>query len=515
MDTHNQNNDWTVTRRILLKLKKVIETLKVWIDRVNKSREGKYTPTFIGICSALVSTILLVLMLFIAPYLGMSDDGSFMREANPVGIYHLDYADEDLYFNYYVKEYLSLAPNGVSESSISSQRLLIHLAKLTDTFFTHDNLFDLRFLALIYGILFIPTIALLIKQAVQRAKTFSQSIVIGLLGILIFADVSYVTYFSSFYTEPVMYIGILLCVGAALALQNEKHNVSYLIIYTISGIMLTTSEKQCATIGIFLGILCVRFIFINKNVLWRLGCVSSVILLFVSGIISSYYIPTTYNQTSKYHAMTRGVLLQAADPEQTLKEFGIDSSYAVLTDTSSYDYYPFVNPENKVLEKDFYDRYSTTEISSYYLRNPKAMLAMLDISVKSALNFRSEFSGNYEKSVGMPKMAKSLFWSLWSSFKTNSAPKTIGFIIVLFLASILLFWKKSIKIVEKHRSSILLETILIIFCIAISQAIITIVNSGDAEMSQHLFLFSVAIDILIYFCFAEVLHKLKIIGTLQ
>jgi hypothetical protein len=52
---------------------------------------------------------------------------------------------------------------------------------------------------------------------------------------------------------------------------------------------------------------------------------------------------------------------------------------------------------------------------------------------------------------------------------------------------------------------------LVIFCIGISQAIITIVNSGDAEMSKHLFLFGVSVDILIYFCLAEVLHRLKII----
>jgi hypothetical protein len=513
MNTYNQNNDWTFTRRVLLRLKKIVSTLKAWIDIVNKNRAGKYTPAFIGWSAALVSAMLLIVMLFIPPYLGMSDNGSFSREANPVGIYHLDNSHEDLYFNYYVKEYLSLAPSGASPVSISSQRLLINVAKSLDSFFTHDNLFDLRYLALLYGILFIPAIALLIKQAVLRAKNFSESLVIGLLGVLVFTDVSYVTYFSSFYTEPIMYIGILFCIGAALALSDNKHNVRYLIIYTISGVLLTTSQNQCATIGIFLGVLCVRFIFINKNVLWRLGCICSMVLLFTSVMVSLYYIPTTYNQASKYHAMTRGILLQSTDPEQTLKEFGIDSSYSILTDTSSFDYYPFLNPDNKVLEKDFYDRYSTAEISYYYLRHPKALLAMLDISVKSAFNLRGEFSGNFEKSVGMPKMAKSLFWSLWSNFKTNSAPRTIGFIIVLLLASIILFRQKSIKTEEKYkyRRFIPRDAMFTVFGIAISQAIITIVNSGDAEMSQHLFLFSVAIDILIYFCFAEVLHRLKIV----
>ncbi|HEY5583983.1 MAG TPA: hypothetical protein VIK78_05775 [Ruminiclostridium sp.] len=511
--TYRQDDDWTFVRILLLTLKKVIDAMKSWINWVNKNREGKYTPTFIGLSAAFVSALLLIVMLFVPPYLGMSDDGSFARVANPVGIYHQDDTSENLYFNYYVKEYLSLAPNGTLVVSFSSQKLLIHVAKLMDTIFTHDNLFDLRFLALLYGFLFLPAIALLVKQAAKRAKTFFECVVIGLFGVLIFADVSYITYFSSFFSEPLMYISLLLCVGAALALQEEKHNVRYLLIYTISGIILTTAENQCAVIGIFLGIFCVKFLFINKAVLWRIGCIVAVFLLFSSAMLSLYYIPTTYTQASKYHAMTRGVLLQAEDPEKALVEFGIDESYSILTDTNSNDYYPFVNPENEALEKDFYNRYNTAEISYYYLRHPKAMIAMLDISVKSAFNIRGGFSGNYEKSAGMPKMAKSLFWSLWSNFKAYSAPKTVGFIILLLISSILLFRRKTLTIMQNHmqRSSIPLETMLVIFCIAISQAIITIVNSGDAEMSQHLFLFSGAIDLLVYFCFAEVLHRLNII----
>jgi len=410
MNIDNPNDDWIVTRRILLKLKKVMGAIKAWINWVNKNREGKYTPSLIGLGAAFVSALLMIMMLFVPLYLGMSDDGSFARVANPVGIYHQEDTDENLYFNYYVKEYLSLAPNETSVESISSHRLLINLAKGIDTFFTHDNLFDVRFLAMLYVLLFLPAIALLVKQAAKRAKTFSEAFVIGLLGVLIFADVSYITYFSSFFAEPLMYISLLLCVGAALALQEEKHNVEYLIVYTFSGILLITAENQCAVIGVFLAILCVKFSFINKNLFWRLSCIGSVFLLFVSVMISIYYVPTTYTQTSKYHAMTRGILLQAVDPEETLSEFGIDASYAVLTDTNSYDYYPFVSPEDKALEKGFYNKYNTTDISYYYLKHPKAMLAMLDISVKSAFNVRSGFNGNYEKSAGMPKMAKSLFW---------------------------------------------------------------------------------------------------------
>jgi hypothetical protein len=510
---YNKDNDWVIIRVIIQNLKKIVSTLKTWIDRVNKNREGKYSPFLIGICSALLSALLLTIMLFVPPYLGMADDGSFSSVANPLGIYHQEDLDENLYFNYYVKDYVSLASDETVNTNFSAQSILIRLAKLIDDFFTKDNIFDIRFLALIYGILFILSIAILIFHAAKRAKTFSQSVVIGLSGVLIFADVSYITFFSSFYSEPVMYICILLCVGAALGLKDKKHDIAYLIVFTLSGVLLTTSENQCAIIGVLLGILALRFLFINSNIFWRIGCISSVVILFISVMISVYYIPSNYTQTSKYHAMTRGVLFQASDPEKALEEFGIDASYAVLADTSSYDDYPLVNADSKALDKGFYDKYNSTKIAFYYFKHPKAMISMLDIAVKSSFNIRSGLGGNYEKSVGMPKMAKSLFWSFWSNFKANSAPKTLGFVVILFIAAIVLFRPRSLKLIKeyKERGSIPFDIILILFGIAISQALITIFNSGDTELSQHLFLQSAAIDLIIYFCFAEVLHRIKII----
>lgn len=506
------NEDWKLTRLIILTLGRLFAALKKWVGNINRKSEGKYTPAFIGWSSAFLSVLILVIILFIPPFVGMSDNGSFARTANPVGIYHKEDTRENLYFNYYVREYLSLAPEKSIKTVVSSLQPLIYIAKAIDDIFSRDTIFDLRFLALLYGILYIPAIALLIKQAAYRARTFSESVVVGAAGVLVFADVSYIAYFSSFYPEPMMFVTLLYCIGSAFALHRGEHNIVYLAIYTISGIVLTTVENQCAIAGLFLGILGVRFMFTRKNIFLRLAWGSSAMLLFLSMLISVYFIPSTYTQASKYHAMTRGVLLQSSDPDKTLKEFGIDSSYSILTDTSTFDEYPIINPYNKALEKDFYNRYSTTEIAFYYLKHPRALTAMLDISVKAAFNVRNGYTGNYEKSAGLPKLAKSLFWSMWSNFKMNSAPKTVGFIAVLLIGIVLLFNRKALEksgnIHTKNFS--LLEVMTVIFLMAISQAIITIVNSGDAELQQHLFLFGTSVDILSYFCFSELLHKLRI-----
>ncbi|MDF2984999.1 MAG: hypothetical protein K0R50_509 [Eubacterium sp.] len=513
MKKNNPKDEWKVIRFIIIVFNKIAAFFKYFIGAINKNREGKYSPFIIGMGAGLLSLILLVIMLFVPPFLGMSDDGSFSRVINPVGIYHREDTSENLYFNYYVKDYLSLAPQEKSFSNPTGLRMLVNAAKWVDEAFTRDSIFDLRFLAVFYSLLYIAAIVILIKQASKRAETFTESVAIGLAGVLIFSDVSYLAYFSSFFLEPLLFIAVLFCTGAALGLQNEKNNTFYLIVYTFFGIVITTMEKEYALTGIFLGILGVKFVFIGKSFLWKAGCFTSVLLLFLSVMVSLAYSPDSFTQSSKYHAMTRGVLLQATDPDKTLKEFGIDGSYSILTDTNANEQYPLLNPDNAALQNGFYDRYNVAEISYYYLRHPKSMIAMLDISVKAAFNIRRDYSGNYEKSAGMPKMAKSLTWSFWSNFKTNSAPKTIGFLVVMLVAVFILFRQKSVRIINyyRQRNSIPLETMLIIFFIGLSNAIVAIVNSGDAEMTQHLFLFSVSIDILIYFCFAEVLHKLRIL----
>lgn len=513
MNMKKNKDEWKKTRFIFSSLSKVAAFSKKTVTGLNKNREGKYSITVIGLGAGLLALLLLIIMLFVPPFLGMSDDGSFARRINPAGIYHREDTGENLYFNYFVREYLSLAPESGLFAGFTGQRALIFAAKGLDGLFTRDSIFDLRFLALIYGLLYIPAIVLLVGQAAYRVKTFTESVVIGLAGVIIFADVSYITYFSSFYTEPLVLISIVFCAGAALALQQERHNMFYLIVYTVFGSVLTTIENKYAIAGLFLGILGVKFVFMNKSLLWRAGCIASVLLLFFSVMFSAAYAPSSFTLSGKYNAMTRGVLLQSTDPEKTLREFGIEGAYSILADTSSNEQYLLVDPENKDLKQGFYDRYNSAEIAYYYLKHPRSLVAMLDISVKAAFNIRRDYSGNFERGAGMPKMAKSLFWSIWSSFKTNSIPKTIGFLLVLLAAIVLLFRKKSVKIIGgyRQRSSIPLEVMLVIFCIGVSNAMITIVNSGDAEMIQNLFLFSVSLDLIIYFSLAEVLHRLKIL----
>lgn len=509
---NNESDDYRRIRIGFGIFGKIYKHIKSLNDYINIRMQGKYSPNLIGVYAGIASAILLIIMLFIPHYLGLSDDGRFSRVMNSVGISNFDSNSDDSYFNYYVRRY-STVTTGVEQTSyFSSLTIFVRVALAINNLFIKDAVFDMRFMALVYGIIFIPTVMLLVKIAARKVDNFTEGAIIGAAGVIIFSDVSYITYFSSFYAEALVFVCFLLCIGCALSLQKEGKDDFWLILYTLSGILMITGERQYALSGIFLGIMALTFIFIKRKFNWRIECIVASFILVLTSFFSFYFIESDFTLSSKFHAMTRGVLLQSKNPEETLLEFGIEPNYSVLADINANFDYPLTKAYNKALEIGFYDKYDTFDIVSYYVKNPGSMISMLDLSVKSVFNTRIDYSGNYEKSAGYNPKAKSLFWSAWSTYKMRSAPKTIGFVFVLIIAVFIIATANRVNIEDK-RSPILLQTMILIILVGLSQSIMTIVMSGDAEFSGHIFIFGVSIDLLCYFSFSEILHKLNIIQS--
>ncbi len=486
-------------------------------EKLNKKMESRYSPGVIALVVMCFSLVLLILMLFVPNYLGVADDGSISKIMNGAGVSYLQSDVDEIYNNYFVRVYSNVLTDYQKASgNLSSHILIIRVAVALDNLITRDKYFDIRFLGLIYGILYAPALWLLVRQACARVKKFSEGVVIGAFGVFIFADVSYITYFNSFYPEALWFVIFLYCIGAGLAFQEQNtagKDVALLCLLMFSGLVLISSRQQSAVIGIIVAVYILKLMFIRRHWLWVALCIIMSTFLTFASLLCMLKLESDFDERSKFHAMTRGVLFQSSNPADTLEEFGIESSYEMLTDASSYDFLPFVQAENvDVLEDGFYQKYTIQDIAVYYVRHPGKMLAMLDVAVKASFSIRRSYCGNYEISVGLPEKAKSLFWSGWSTFKSQSAPKTVGYLILLVVGIILLYGKSyNLRPEKNRRSTVILDTLIVVLFVCLSQAIIAIVNSGDAELTQHCFLMGMGIDIISYFVLAEVLHKLNIL----
>ncbi len=481
-------------------------------DKLNHLMHKKYTSGRVAFAASLAITLLWIIMLFVPPYLGVADDGSLYKVMDRAGLSYIEGDADDIYNNYYVREYLIHDDITVKEKAGNSQDLFVRAAVFIDQMITGDQTFDLRFLALLYGIFYIPAIFLIVNNACKKVSNFSEAAFIGILGVFIFGDISYITYFSSFYPEALWIVCLASCIGWICNLESKKGGYINLIALLIYGIIFTTTRQQCAVIGFILAGFFIRVAFINKKFWWKTSCVLFSFIMSMTGVFSVGILESDFSLTSKYHTMTRGVLFQASNPEKALEEFGIDPSYSIMSKTSAYNYYPFILPDDPKLKEEFYNQYDTADIIIYYIKHPVSFLRMLDLSVKNETNLHRDYCGNYEKNHGMPKMAKGIFWSGWNYFKVRSAPQTIAYPIILLILSYLIsISKRKEKRTEIEKGSYNLTNLtFILLAIGISQAAITIVMSGDAEFTQHAFLLGSSMDMIVYFIVAEALSKLKI-----
>jgi hypothetical protein len=492
--------------------------LKKMRQKINDRMSEHYSPIRLAFMSTVVCMIMMIIILFTSPYLGVANDSIANNKMSAYGLKYLekDMVSDDengdafLSNEYFIKTYRIVHSD---EQELSSQALIVSAAKGIDYLFTKDNLFDIRFLGGLYALLWLPGVFLILKSALERVSYFSEGIVLAVFGTLIFADVSYITYFNSLYPDALLYICMLYISGSALSLHKEnKWNHMYLLILMVAGICLTFVSKKSFSAGIFLAFFCFLQIQFFKEYRSKLLLLMVVSVLLFSSVVSFFQGNEEFDITGKFHAMTRGVLLQSNDPSKTLENMDIDVSYSILTDYSLYDYYPVSEIGNQLLQDDFLDRYTTADIALYYIKHPGSMASMWDLGVKASFNLRRDYCSNYEKSVGMPPMSKSIFWSSWSIFKERSAPKTIGYLILIIIAIFIMSGK---KIFNKHTldrwNYIYFTLMMTLLFIGLGDITDVVIKSGDAQLVQFNMVLGIILDILSYFVLAEILHKLNIL----
>ena len=161
----------------------------------------------------------MLIIFVLPPPLGVASDGSLSQTMSDSG---LRYLEEDLNHqenDYFVQQYERVVP---TYENMNIHILTVKLAEKLDDWITSNSIFDLRFLAFIYAIFYMPALWLLIKSATERVAFFSERAVVTILGILIFSDISYLTFFNSLYSEALIFLCILYCAAFGMSLQKEK-----------------------------------------------------------------------------------------------------------------------------------------------------------------------------------------------------------------------------------------------------------------------------------------------------
>lgn len=465
------------------------------------------SPSVLAAVGVLVVT---VIALFTPPYIGMADNGDFFRVLYGNGIYFNQPDYDSQYFGYFVKEYgIFQYFNENAGSLLSSHSFLIRFALLVNRLLVDGMVFDIRVMGAIHTLLFTAAVYLLVESITWRMPG-KYGYIVAALAVFMFADTGYTAYFNSFYGEGLVYIMLLVLFAAWLLLYRGRYNDWVLLaIFVFSAFILTTSKQQNAPVGVIVAIMGISLIVLRRSRPYRVAVSLSLIALLAAGVATYVWIPKEFVNINKYHAMTRGVLLDSPDPEGDLRFFGIDRQYALLKETVYYELYATADVDSPKLEAGFYNRYGFGSIVAFYAAHPDRLLSILDTAAQSAFTIRPGAMGNYEKTAGKAFGEQTRFFSAYSLIKKEALPKTFGFI-VIWLTMVTVCYAPSFWAAVKARDPRGSQKLILIVTtagIGLSGMVVSIIGAGDADLAKHEFLFTVAFDLVTFLAVADAVGK--------
>jgi hypothetical protein len=467
--------------------------------------------------------VLMLLWLFIYPH-GLADNGDFFRIIHNLGLSHFGGTDSDNYFNYFTDKYWLTGyfiDNKVS--FLSTQTIVIMISIGINRIFNHSNIYDIRSLAFVYVALYLIASYIILKFIVSSVKTIFKnegtdfiriiSWICPLLFVFIFGDFSYLLYFNSFFGEPLSFTMLLLIVALTIKiLTSKKPNLFLLGLYFLVIVMFIGAKQQNAPIGLLFVLFAFHLMTLFKNKRWRISVIVGCVVIAVSSVITYVAISGDIRYINQYNSMTTGFMRYSQSADD-LKSIGLDPQLDILKNTTVYNRYPVILSDSPIMYKKLYNQVSIYKISLYYAKNPDLLLRQLQSALSNSFIIKAGMVGNYLKSSGKPPIAKSYFFSLYSTIKEfvlSYSSGTVIFIFFIFYSALGYIYYNFLKTHYK-RGLLAIEFILLIGLMGIMQLLITIVGSGDADLAKHLFLFNVDFDLLFLFSIYCLIYLCKLI----
>jgi hypothetical protein len=439
--------------------------------------------------------IVAIVLLFAGPFIGVADNGDFLRIMGTAGLNYYDAGEsyEDRFFGY---AHTLFAYDGFLRGFYpSTQILLVVLARLIGGI-ANGEAFDIRILGGIYTALLLA--AGYVAITAVRTEFRIVSALLALLMVFVFADVGYLAYFNSLFGEPVSFVFLLLSIGFGLKLaRSEQPTVPLLLLFYASVLFLTCSKTQNAPIGIGFALLGLRYIGLGDKGrrirTWIVGLSAFTVLASVTMYVAA---PKDFKEINIYQTVFFGILNNSPDVEGDLDKLGLPQRLSVLAGTNYFQAGTAIPQNDPSLKEDFYDRISHFDVLGFYLSHPGRLVEKMAYAAENGMSIRPYYLGNYEKSEGKERGALSFRFSGWSEFKHRYVPNELWFVVAFFaayMAVACLEWFKARALGSRIKA----ELFLLLALTGIFAFLIPILGDGQADMGKHLFLFNVCFDAMV------------------
>ncbi|OME25861.1 hypothetical protein NSS98_25570 [Paenibacillus sp. FSL E2-0274] len=447
---------------------------------------------------------IIIYLLFVGPFIGVADNGDFLRMMNTIGLNYYDtgasYADQ--FFNF---SHSSFAYENLFRGFYPSSQIFIVLVPRLIGGLIHGSFFDVRLLGAVYGLLLLAATWLLVKY--NARGSYVTGLLLGAAILFVFYDIGYVAYFNSLFGEPVSMVFMLLTFALGLRLTSqEKPTTKGLTLFFIAILFLVTSKIQNAPIGIAFALIFLRFMMLDGEGKWRKLALRFSIAIFLVSIVLYVAAPKDLKHINLYQTVFFGILNESPDVKGDLQDLGLPERLEVLAGTNYFQTDTAIKQDDPSLVPDFYDRVSHKDVLFFYLKHPDRLIDNMKYAASNSMAIRPYYLGNYEKSENKPAGALSYTYSGWSQFKNKHIPHTLGFLSIFYLvyfAGALFQYFRSRDI----RGKIAGELLMLLGLIGIFSFLVPILGDGRADIGKHLFLFNVCFDMMVVVMFGWIVHK--------
>jgi len=361
-----------------------------------------------GTAATLLAATVLGYELFIPPRVGVANNGDFSKI---VGIFGLGAPSEDEYAFADLKYHFESKYRWRS-GQYSSETMLAALGVgLNGLFSKRGDVFDLRWMGLLHGLLFVLGMHLI--QPIFAEMSPLRRVFLFTAVVLFFCDFMYAGYFNTFYMDAAAYVSLMLAVVffVRAAKWRDWRDAISLVACVV---FLVLSKPQHAILGVWAGAL---LAFYGASLSPRGGRVFSIAAAAIVGsatILSLKGAPPDYAAHGYYTVIFHQVLPHSRDATRDLYALGLDRSYEKWIGTHSFSEGSGMNDPTFV--RTFRERTSYALLGWFFLTHPRDAYLTIETSLAEAGRQRPEM-GNFDRGGGLPAFAESRAFALWSMAK--------------------------------------------------------------------------------------------------
>lgn len=425
-----------------------------------------------------VAVLIVLLTLLVPPFFGKSDDGSFFPVLSQNGLYNT--GDSVGVF---------CAKYGVLKDFDGGNFIPVLAAKAASSVFSKD-IFDIRFLALIYLPAFLTGLYLIISSIKLINK--KAQIAVCIFAAIVLCDIGYISYFNSFYLDALYLAACVLLFGSIMFMSfRENISVPALVFALLSAAILSSAGSFGTAVAVLTGILFFIIGFWDKSGLKKpFAVATSLLIVAVSLSVLSVAPPIKGDDIDRYNALYNGALTGSNDIKGELAFFGIPEKYVSLADKTYYEAADKYDLTSEEVKEELFSKITPSKTVAFYISHPLRFYKVFDKAVKNApFLSQSYISTKTDKNYGIKKAP-----ALWSWAHRFLTPGSLLVLLVFFIIVIV------VSAINMKKNAFLAKTAIftvLTACVLLAEPVIT---GGLASISRRLILFQFALDMLVIMC---------------